>query len=340
MWCPAPPTRWFAAVGACVALAGSTPAEAQGVDAQKAIAAQALYDQAASEMDAGSHAAACPKLEEVTRLVPEGIGARLTLGDCYEKLGKLASAWSQFALAETMAARAGQPERARKAASRAAALRPGLATLTIDVPEPIRSIGGLVVVRDGVAVGGVQWGTALPVDTGAHEVLVTAPGHRSWKKSVEIVADGASVTVRVGGLEPELAASSREPPPRPAVRRDWPWQRPVGVAAIAAAGVGLAAGATLGLLAIAKKDQSNTDGHCRPSNRCDAAGLLLRDEAVALGDASTGAFIVAGAVLMGGIVLFATASPPPAASIRDNPPRAPVARVAFLPWGMRVEGRW
>jgi hypothetical protein len=327
-----------------LALFSSRAARAQSVDSQKALAAQALYEQATAHMSARSYAEACPKLEEVTRLVPEGIGARLTLGDCYEKLGKLASAWSQFALAETMAARAGQPERAMKAATRAAALRPRLATLTIEVADPTRSIPGISVVRDGVAVGAAQWGTALPVDAGAHEVLVTAPGYQPWKRDVEAVADGAPVTVKVGTLQAEKAALPAAPPQRgaPGVRPPWDrtWQRPMGLAAIATGTAGLSAGAVLGMLSITKGNQSNQGGHCNDKSYCDPVGLALRDEALALGDASTAAFILGGAVLVGGIVLVATA--PPRGDRKPRSPSSPpiAAEMRAAPGGLALTGRW
>src|SRR4051812_40620982 len=91
-------------------------ARGQAGDPQRALAAQALFDQAEAEMAAGQIASACKRLEEVTRLVPDALGGKLKLGDCYEKLGRLASAWSQFAIVAQVAARVGQAERADEAA--------------------------------------------------------------------------------------------------------------------------------------------------------------------------------------------------------------------------------
>ena len=59
--------------------------------ADREVAAQALYDSATVLMDAHDYANACAKLEEVTHLVPDGLGARLTLADCYEREKK----WEQ-----------------------------------------------------------------------------------------------------------------------------------------------------------------------------------------------------------------------------------------------------
>src|SRR5690242_14919661 len=120
-------------------------ARAQPVDSRKAAAAQALYDQATSEMDAKRYATACPKLEEVTRLIPEGLGAKLTLGECYESQGRLASAWTQYTLVSASAVKAGQSERSQRAAAKAAAIEPRLARLSLDVPEATRTVSGLAI---------------------------------------------------------------------------------------------------------------------------------------------------------------------------------------------------
>ena len=86
----------------------------------------------------------------------EGVGARITLAECYEGWGKLASAWTQYVAAEAMATNANQEERAKKAAAKAAAIKPRLATLTIQVPETLRKTPGLAVQRDGVLLNEAQ----------------------------------------------------------------------------------------------------------------------------------------------------------------------------------------
>ncbi|NUO48654.1 MAG: tetratricopeptide repeat protein [Polyangiaceae bacterium] len=92
--------------------------------ADNAGAAQQLYDRAVELMGQKNYAEACPKLEEVTRLVPDGFGAKLTLAECYEAQGRLASAWEQYMFVESAASRANQGDRQRLAAERAAALKP------------------------------------------------------------------------------------------------------------------------------------------------------------------------------------------------------------------------
>lgn len=320
-------------------------ARAQSFDPKNALAVQALYDQASAEMDAKSYASACPKLEEVTRLVPEGIGAKLTLGACYEALGKLASAWSQYALVETMAARAGQPERAQRAAERAAALKPKLATLTIDVAPDARSIPGITVLRDGSLVGEAQWGTPIPVDAGGHVIEARALGYTPWKKDVEIVSDGAKTSVIVRPLKADPTAAGSAPgapiviaPPPP----DRTWQRPLGIAMTAIGGTGVGAGLLLGALAIAKNSESKSDDHCDASNLCDATGLGLRSQAVGLGNASTATLIAGAAVLAGGVAIFLT-SPPEKKAPAEAARRSDGARSVTLglaPTSVSITGRW
>ncbi|MDC0747407.1 PEGA domain-containing protein [Polyangium mundeleinium] len=330
----------------CGALLVAPPAYAQSSDAEKITAAQALYDEAVVAMDAGDHATACPKLAEAVRLVPEGIGAKLTLAECYEKTGKLASAWSQYAVAKSLAERAGQKDRATRAAAKAEALKGRLARLTIEVPKEVGAIPQLSVTRGGVVVGEGQWGMALPVDVGNHEIVVTAPGYQAWTRTVELAKDGDTVVVRVEA--PPIAPTARAAEERrraasTVVIQNFtaarPWQRPLGIAAMGAGAAGLVVGAVLGGLAIQKNDESNAGGLCDADDYCKRAGLVLRSEAVGLGNGSTAALAIGGVVLLGGVVLFATA---PAPSPKGKAPRGAFVgaftTVELLPAGLRVRG--
>lgn len=315
-------------------------------------AAQALYDKASAEMDVKNYASACPTLEEVTRLIPEGLGAKLTLAECYEGLGKLASAWSAYTLVEELAKKAGQDERARKAARKAAALLPGLATLTIQVPEEVRAIPGLAITHRQTPVGEAQWGTPLPVDAGEHEVEITAPGRKRATQRVTVAADGARVALVVKPLEaeaspaPPAARAAVPPAPVPLTKAadaapPRPWQRPVGLVATTVGALGVGASAVLGGLALSRNGQSNADNHCFPNNRCDATGLKLRDEARAFSSASIAALIAGGVVLGGGVVVLLTA---PRAAKKPEARRMGrtgwSAAIGLTPGGVQVKGVW
>ncbi|WP_437726692.1 hypothetical protein [Sorangium sp. So ce861] len=334
-------TRALAPITLAAVLTAAGPAWSQEIDRQAAVAAQALYDQATAEMDAGNFASACGKLEEVTRLVPDGLGAKMTLAQCYEAWGKLASAWAEFLRVEALAAKAGQAERATRAGEKAAELRPRLATLTIDVPEEVRGYPGLAITRAGVPLGQAQWGASVPVDKGEHEIVATAPGRKPWRAAAVVKADGEAVSVAIPALGRDApavapatprAASDAAATSRPPAARDVPparggAQRIAGLALGGAGAVGIGVGVIFGIRAMVKLDESNADGHCQ-GRVCDDVGYKPRKQAETAGDVSTVLLLAGGAALVGGIALFLTA-PDPA---------GPRAYVGLGPRGISLEG--
>ncbi len=176
----------------------STSATAQPSDASRTAAGQALYDEGTLALEASDYPRACPKFEEAARLVPEGVGVKLTLADCYERWGKLASAWTSYKTAEAQSARTDQEDRRAKAEAKMKALEPRLAKVTIDVAPAVRELAGLSISRDGVPVGESLWGVAVPVDSGRIKIVATADG-RSIERAVEIV-DGRAEVVTIADL--------------------------------------------------------------------------------------------------------------------------------------------
>ena len=169
-------------------------------------AAQALFDDAKRLMAEKNYAQACPKLEESNRLAP-GAGTKFNLAECYERVGRTASAWASFLAAAAQTRSAGQKEREWAARDRAAALEPKLCRLAIVVPT---AAPGMEIKRDGERVGQAQWGEAVPIDPGQHTVSATATGKRPWRATIEVV--GSASTSKL--LIPEL---DEEPAPRAAV---------------------------------------------------------------------------------------------------------------------------
>lgn len=261
-------------------------------------AAQALYTQATSEMDKKSFATACPKLEEVTRLVPAGIGAKITLAECYEGLGRIASAWSTLELARSMAERTGQNDRAALAAEKAAKLHPKLAYLTVRASAAVRGLPGLTLSRDGTMLGAVL-DTPLPVDIGVHRIEVSAKGYKPFKAEVDITADGVKQELTIPALTPDSKGDQGSTP----AASGWPWQRSAGLSGMGIGAAGLVVAGVLAGLAVGKKDESN-GGACNDQNICDNRGLELRAQAVSLANGATGALIASGALAAGGLTLF------------------------------------
>ncbi len=332
-------------MGLAAGLVSTLALEARGLaqapaNPERIAAAQALYDAAVEQLSRGDVAAACPKLEEVTAIEPAGLGARMTLALCYERGGRLASAWVTYKLVEAEAARQGQSGRRERAAAAAQSLAPRLGRLTIDVPDGARAVAGLSVSRDGAKVGAAQWGEALPVDAGAHVVEATAPGGAKWSGTVR-VEDGATATLRVEMPAPSPAvAPSAERVAAPSVAPSalpvggtavgagfWDTPRVVGVAAGAFGALALASGAAS--FGVAADKKSASDPHCA-RDVCEPAWFGTRTEAVTAGHFAT-AFAVIGAVGLAGSALLLFAWP--------RVVKVPVSplKMAVSPAGARLE---
>src|SRR5262245_40010580 len=160
--------------------------------------AEVLFRDGRSLIKQGNIAAGCEKLTASARL-ESSVGTLLNVGDCRERLGKLASAWAAFRKAEAMARRAGSDDkRQAEAARRAAQLESRLSNLVIEVPA---RIDGLVVRRDGEVVDAVVWGTPVPVDPGTYTIVAEAPGYAAWKATVPVAVGTRRQLITVPGLE-------------------------------------------------------------------------------------------------------------------------------------------
>jgi len=273
------------------ALVVARGAHAQPSNAADKAAADALFTEARQLLDTGRAAEACPKLEESQRLDPAA-GTALNLGDCYELIGRTASAYVAFGDAATLARRSGDTGRAEEAERRADALAPKLVRLAVNVPEPSR-VQGLEVFRDGQPLAKTLWGTAIPVDPGEHVVEARAPERVPWKGVVKLDAPGAVQTLEVPKLD-----EVRRPLP------DKTGQRAAGiiVGSLGIAALGVAGGLTI---AAAVKDEDSKQ-HCLPEdpNKCFPTGVFLRNQSITLANSATVLAISGGVVLATGATLF------------------------------------
>jgi serine/threonine-protein kinase len=311
------------ALGAAMGAPSMAQAQSRNEDLARA---DALFNAAKALLDAGQYADACAKFAESKRLAP-GLGVTLYLADCYERIGRTASAWTEFRSAEGLA-RERNDKRSDVARGRAQALEPKLDRLTITV-APTLPQAGLQVLRDGAVVSPEEWGLAVPVDPGDHVVVVSSPGHAQRTIPAHVGADAPTATVRIDRLEdssptpapapvpapapipapvPESApapAPESAPPSDPASTRRW-----IGVGVAVAGVVGVGLGTVFGLSAKSKLDQSNQDNHCDKADTCDPTGLALRHDASSAATLSTVMFVVGGVALTGGAVLYFTAPRP------------------------------
>jgi len=323
-------------LGLLVAL-GAGPAAAADATASDKASAEALFDEGLRAMKEGRFAEACPKLENSQRIDP-GVGTLLYLGECYEKLGRTASAWATFREAASEAEASGQTKRAKTARDRIAKLEPQLAYLTIEVSETTRSLPGLRLRRDGTETGVGIIGAAVPADPGTSKIEVTAPDHESFSVTVR-VQPGAHQTVLIPTLAatpqgprpvaaaavvaaPPLApppAKPAPPPPPPAPAADdnpGGTQRVIGLILAGGGLVGVGLGTYFGLSAIAKEERA--DANCTPTLCQETADFENSDAAQSAATASTVSFAIGGGLIAAGAVIYFTA-PSKSASVSLAP---------------------
>ena len=240
-------------------------------------------------MAAHRYEEACAKFDASLRLSP-GIGITMWLGECHEKANQLASAWTYFRSAASLAERA-RDDRARLATERAAALEPRLARLKI-----VRGAFRGNVLRDGVPIPDEALDVALPVDGGAHTIAFVRPDGSKDERAIEVPNAATTVTVQA----PSSDLSSTTSAPLAPSSRGISTPKIVGVSLVAASAVLVGVGSVFGANAWSQRNDSN-DGHC-DANVCDAKGLALRDDAISNARTSTILFVVGGVALTAGVL--------------------------------------
>jgi hypothetical protein len=328
--------RWASGLALGIALMTATWASpARAADsAEMRAAAQVLFDQGKNLSKAGKFAEACPKFEESQRLDPR-IGTQFNLADCFEHIGRTASAWTNFVDVAASTKAAGQADREQVARDRAAVLERKLSRVTLRV-EGV-GVAGLHVTRDGIEISQALWGTPLPIDPGEHRIEASAPGKIAWKSTFSASTSASTSTVTVPALAEDPAAFKAperahtaplldpiEPGKARGPDRDegssGTSQRIAGVALGVVGAAGIVVGSVFGVSA--KSKLADSKPYCRTADLCTAEGLDLVSEARTSATLSTIGFVAGGAALVGGLVVFLTApsgAPRPAAAARFVP---------------------
>jgi hypothetical protein len=187
--------RLFGAATCAILFAGEGLGYAQAEDQA---AARALFDEGRKLASAGAYPAACPKFEAALKLYASA-GALLNLGDCYEKIGRTASAWTTFGQALSLATRMGRADFANEAQLRQTEVETSLSRLVIHVPH---AVPGLTIRRDGVDLLRAAWEDGIPVDPGLHIIQAEAPASESWSVSIDVPAGSRTTAVDVPALRP------------------------------------------------------------------------------------------------------------------------------------------
>jgi hypothetical protein len=301
-------------IAASILVATTVSAYAQPSDTTSL--AQQLFNQGRDLAKNNDWAAACPKFEASLRYDP-ALGTRLNLATCYDKIGKIASAWGIYRDAAELAGKAGDGKRREYALKQAAALERRLPKLTITAPTPAP---GLAVTRDGVPIDPSAFGTPLYVDPGSHEVKASAPGFVTATLSVTL-AESKTETVTIPVLiaapvskpekpeiiekptQPERTVSPVEAPPSPT-------RKYLGIGATAAGAVALAVGVGFGVKA--RSTYQKATDLCGADRVCDSQtdfdrGHSLVSDARSQATLSTVLVIGGGVVAAAGVVLWLTA---------------------------------
>lgn len=277
---------------------GIAPPRAARADAKAE--AVALFDQGIKELKAGNHAKACELLAASNALVPDS-GTRGSLARCYTQLGRIASAWLLWReLADT----APTPALRADAAAQARKLEPRLARYVVKTAAPI---DGLALTLDGKPIR-ASLDVEVPIDPGSYRITATAPGRRSHEQPL-VAAEGRTTVIEIPALEP-AHAQVLEPAPAPAPASPGRGRK---IAAIAIGGLGVAslvAGSVFGAQASSRYDDAIA--LCGGAiDRCAVdqlpAAQARVDDARSSATLSTAGFLVGGAAVITGVVLFVTA---------------------------------
>jgi hypothetical protein len=306
--------RWRPAASLLLALGlAATSAGAQPGSPDRA-AAESLFAEGRELLHAGEYRRACTKLEASQKLEP-ALGTQLNLADCYEKLGRTASAWAEFKGAAAKAQRAGDALRKQTALARAAALEPRLCRLAFEAADP-----DVTVLQNGRPLSGAVLGNTIPIDPGIYRFEASAPGKLPWAEDLEIRGEGELATLHIPALE-DAPPGQRPPAPAPPPMAAPPNGRSALAWTLGGVGVaGLATGAVFGVLASSswkKAEQSCGDY----PYECTLDGIEHGNTASTRADVATAAFIVGGAALGTSLVLFALDSGSSGAELALSPDR-------------------
>lgn len=279
-------------VGATLACVAPSEARADGPSAEDRALATQLFNEGKSLMADEQIHQACEKFKESHRLDPSG-GTILNLALCHEKEGLIASAWTEFAEAKSLANRDGRADRAKAADEHIRSLEPRLSTLTVAVPDDAR-IPGLTILRDETPLGPVTWSTPMAIDGGDHAIVVSAPGKASVTLHVHMKDEGDARSLTV----PRLADAPPEAPVRQAPRVDRVLGFVVGGLSIVELGVAIGAAVRAADL------DAGSEAAC-PEGRCNHTAPALAEDAGRWADASTVLTVigVSSLALGGGLVI-------------------------------------
>ena len=281
---------------ACVVLAFATE-----VRAADDVNAEVAFDAGLRALADGDVDRACPLFARAVELSPKRpIGGLMKLGECYERSGKTASAWSAYREAFGLSQNA---EDARRALAEEGVkrLEEVLQRVTLELDPALVAREGLVIKLGDRVLPNELLGLPIPVDPGATTLRIELPGVKPRLLAITLPPPGGTVEIKVTTWteEPLNAGPVEELAP--------PTSESSRFGGLGWAGVGVGGGGaallavSLGMVLAADnayEDALADERHECEAGVCNEAGKSAVGDARATGDAATGVF-VAGAVLTG-----------------------------------------
>lgn len=169
--------------------------------------AEGLFTEGNKLMTLDKFVEACAAFEASSR-VEARAGALLRLGDCREQNQQLASAWSAYRDARSLAT---DLRKRQYATAKITALEKRLSYMTVVVSGQSQ-IPGLALTRNGAPFDLALWNRTLPVDGGDYVITAQAPGYDTWENVVHASMADARLSVDVPILtktRPHPLASSK-----------------------------------------------------------------------------------------------------------------------------------
>jgi hypothetical protein len=206
--------------------------------------AEQLFREASSLVEKGDYAAACPKLAESQRLDP-ALGTQYNLALCYEKVGRLGSAWRNLRSVARLARASGKKGREEVAQKMMNEMRSRVPHVVVVTHEPVTiTVDGERIEPDDQSF--------VAVDAGEHLVEATAPARVPWNERMKVTAE-----TRI-----DIPPLRKVEGTRVITVESGSGRRTLGFALGAAGLVGVGTAAVTGILIL--RDKSVADEKCTP----------------------------------------------------------------------------
>jgi hypothetical protein len=272
-------------------------------DSERGVARE-LWHEGDELQKAGRFADALEKYQGAQKLVAAPTNL-VRIAQCEAAIGELVEAAETYRLAHRMPLPPDAPAALLKAQVQAqeelTQVEPRVPKLTLAITPPHPE--QIEIVVDGRALNAVVAGEPIPLDPGAHRVLVRASGYRTFHRNIRL--DDAEAKVLDVKLRTEAEGPEREAAPSEGSAASP--QRTIGLVVGGVGVVAVVVGSVLGV--VAKSTYGDATKYCPsgPTSPCYAQGLAEDGTAHGQATGSTVAFVAASALLAGGAALYFTA---------------------------------